>query len=72
MLLVMIVGGIGDPNNTAPASGLGPFLVGMLVLSLGLSFGINCGYAINPARDLGPRLFTAIIYGTDVFTGKYR
>ena len=40
------------------------------MVAIGLSLGINCGYAINPARDLGPRLFTAIIYGKSVFTGK--
>ena len=62
---------LGDQRNTQPASGLTPFLVGMVVVSLGLSFGINCGYAINPARDLGPRIFTSFIYGSDVFTGIF-
>lgn len=38
------------------AAGLGPLLVGALVLSIGLSLGATTGYAINPARDLGPRL----------------
>jgi len=38
------------------ATGLGPFLVGLLVWSIGLSLGGSTGYAINPARDLGPRL----------------
>ncbi len=42
------------PGGVAP--GLGPVLVGALVWSIGLSLGATTGYAINPARDLGPRL----------------
>jgi glycerol uptake facilitator protein len=38
------------------APGLGPVLVGALVWSVGLSLGGTTGYAINPARDFGPRL----------------
>ena len=34
--------------------------VGFLVVVIGISFGINCGYGINPARDLIPRIFTAL------------
>ena len=40
----------------------------MVVMAIGLCFGSNCGYAINPARDLGPRLFSAMLYGDYVFT----
>jgi glycerol uptake facilitator protein len=36
---------------------LGPFIIGLVVAAIGMSFGANAGYAINPARDLGPRLF---------------
>jgi glycerol uptake facilitator-like aquaporin len=45
----------------------------MLVTVIGMSFGFNAGYAINPARDLGPRLFTAVAgWGADVFrAGNY-
>jgi glycerol uptake facilitator protein len=39
-----------------PAADLGPFLVGVLVWAIGLSLGGTTGYAINPARDLGPRI----------------
>jgi glycerol uptake facilitator protein len=41
--------------------GLGPYLVGMLVWAIGLSLGGTTGYAINPARDLGPRIMHAIL-----------
>ncbi|HET9267653.1 MAG TPA: MIP/aquaporin family protein [Vicinamibacterales bacterium] len=44
-----------------PAPGLGPFLVGSLVWGIGLSLGGPTGYAINPARDLGPRLAHALL-----------
>src|SRR6185503_17930119 len=43
------------------APGLGPFLVGSLVWGIGLSLGGPTGYAINPARDLGPRLAHALL-----------
>ncbi len=42
-------------NGTLPA-GYGPYMVAMLVWALGLSFGGPTGYALNPARDLGPRI----------------
>lgn len=43
------------------AEGLGPIAVGLLILGLGLSFGGPTGYALNPARDLGPRIMHAIL-----------
>ncbi len=55
-LLVAMVLAIGDPKNVNPPSWLGPILVGVTVLGIGLAFGSNAGYAINPARDFGPRL----------------
>lgn len=48
-------------NTGAAASGVGPLLVGLLVLSIGLSLGGPTGYAINPARDLGPRIAHAFL-----------
>lgn len=48
-------------NEEVVASGLGPFLVGALVWGIGLSLGGPTGYAINPARDLGPRIAHAIL-----------
>lgn len=47
------------PAGIAP--GLGPYLVGVLVWSIGLSLGGTTGYAINPARDLGPRIMHALL-----------
>ena len=59
-VLVLGVLAILSPKNLNPEtgfpSGLGPALVGLLVWSIGLSLGGPTGYAINPARDLGPRL----------------
>jgi glycerol uptake facilitator protein len=48
-------------NEATGATGLGPLLVGLLVLGIGLSLGGPTGYAINPARDLGPRIAHAIL-----------
>jgi len=68
-LLLIFVMALTDGNNSGPHKGFVPLLVGLSVLAIGLSFGINAGYAINPARDLGPRLFTlAAGYGTETFT----
>ena len=54
---------ISDSKNAAAPAGWRPLLVGALVVAIGVAFGFNAGYAINPARDLGPRLFTAVAAG---------
>lgn len=61
----------GDGNNTGLMHNMGPFLVGGTVLAVGLSLGGPSGYAINPARDLGPRIFGLIVGTPDMFTGFY-
>jgi glycerol uptake facilitator protein len=53
--------GTSDPEKGGIPSGIAPYLVGMLVWSLGLSLGGTTGYAINPVRDLGPRIAHAIL-----------
>ncbi len=64
-VLVLGVLAILTPKNLNPAhgwdGGFGPFLVGILVWAIGLSLGGPTGYAINPARDLGPRLAHALL-----------
>jgi glycerol uptake facilitator protein len=62
-VLVFVVGAIFSPavSPNGPASGLGPFLVGSLVWGIGLSLGGTTGYAINPARDFGPRLMHGVL-----------
>lgn len=72
-LLVLIICAISDTRNLAPSGNLAPFMIGLLVVVIGMCFGFNAGYAINPARDLGPRLFTFIAgWGAEVFrAGNY-
>ncbi|XP_061469330.1 aquaporin-3 [Rhineura floridana] len=67
--LIVCVLAIVDPYNNAVPRGLEAFTVGFVILVIGTSMGFNSGYAVNPARDFGPRLFTAIAgWGSDVFT----
>jgi MIP family channel proteins len=68
-LLMCGVLAVTDSRNAGPPAWLGAPLVGALVVAIGVAFGFNAGYAINPARDLGPRLFTAVAgWGGAVFT----
>ena len=68
-LLVAAILAITDQRNNAAPGWLTPVLVGGIVTAIGVSFGFNAGYAINPARDLGPRLFTAVAgWGGGVFS----
>ena len=56
-LLIFVVA-ITDGRNLLPGSNLPPLIIGFAVFAIGTSFGPNTGYAINPARDFGPRLFS--------------
>lgn len=62
-VLVFVAGAIFSKSvaSAGPAAGLGPYLVGSLVWGIGLSLGGATGYAINPARDFGPRVAHAIL-----------
>lgn len=59
-LLLLLIFAIGDEWNQPLAPGLAPILVGLVVVVIGMAFGGMHGYAINPARDFGPRLFTVL------------
>ncbi|KAM7420820.1 hypothetical protein PAMA_015166 [Pampus argenteus] len=68
MLLLCILC-LDEKRNTPAPSELIPPIVAVIVLGISMSMSGNCGAAINPARDLGPRLFTLTAgWGTEVFT----
>ncbi|XP_028301672.1 aquaporin-7 isoform X2 [Gouania willdenowi] len=67
-MLLLCLMALSDQRNKPAPVGNEPVLVGLLVLLIGISFGSNSGYAINPTRDIGPRVFTAVAgWGLDVF-----
>lgn len=71
-LLIFISAIVDAVNNNGPGANLWPFMVGIAIVALGLSLGGPSGYAMNPARDLGPRLFAALFAGdTGGFVGNY-
>jgi glycerol uptake facilitator protein len=59
-VLLGLIAALTDTRNQAPRAHISGFIIGLVVVAIGLSFGTNAGYAINPARDLGPRLFTYV------------
>ena len=61
LVLTLGLAGISSKNLGELAIGVGPYLVGILVWSIGLSLGGTTGYAINPARDFSPRLAHALL-----------
>jgi glycerol uptake facilitator protein len=56
-LLLLLIFAITDERNSPPGSNLAPLMIGLIVVAIGMAFGGMHGYAINPARDFGPRLF---------------
>jgi glycerol uptake facilitator protein len=59
-LLIGLIFAVVDKLNVLPGSNLAPIVIGLIVVAIGISFGGMNGYAINPARDLGPRLFAVV------------
>jgi glycerol uptake facilitator protein len=59
-LLLLLILAITDEFKSVPAANLTPLMIGLVVVAIGMSFGGMHGYPINPARDFGPRLFTAV------------
>jgi glycerol uptake facilitator protein len=66
-LLVGLIFAIVDGRNQPVQGNLNPLIIGFLIVAIGASFGLNTGYAINPARDFGPRLWMAIVSGGESF-----
>ncbi|MEU1181156.1 MIP/aquaporin family protein [Streptomyces sp. NPDC005820] len=64
-ILLLLILAVTDLLNNPPQANLAPFIVGLIVVGIGMAWGTNAGYAINPARDFGPRLASFITgYGT--------
>ncbi|OQR89064.1 aquaporin [Achlya hypogyna] len=67
-LLLLGIFAITDKRNNPADAGSRPAIIGMLLAGIAMSFGYNTGFALNPARDFGPRFFTLIAgWGGDVF-----
>ena len=59
-ILVAVIFALTSAVNNPPLANIGPLIIGLLVVGIGLGWGANAGYAINPARDFGPRLASFI------------
>ncbi len=71
-LLMLVILAVGDQRNMALPAPFGPMIVGSTVFLIGMTYGLNAGYAINPARDLAPRLWTYFAgWGDQVFTAHH-
>lgn len=71
-LLIGVLFALTDERNQPPKANIAPFVVGLVVVAIGISFGANSGYAINPARDLGPRLLAGLAgWGGNAIPGNY-
>jgi glycerol uptake facilitator protein len=71
-ILLFVIFAIIDLRNTSPGVNLAPLMVGLLVVAIGMAWGALAGYAINPARDFGPRLASALTgYGGGAFKDQF-
>ncbi len=70
-VLVALIAALIDQQNQAPESNMSALLVGLVVVVIGIALGTNAGYAINPARDFGPRLLAWLGgWGSTALPGK--
>jgi glycerol uptake facilitator protein len=71
-ILVALIAALIDHRSQAPAGNMAPLIIGMIIAVIGCSYGTNAGYALNPARDLGPRLFAYFAgWGKLALSGDY-
>ncbi|MGV9860487.1 MIP/aquaporin family protein [Gordonia sp. NPDC003425] len=70
-ILVAVIFALTSAINNPPLANMGPLLIGFLVVAIGMAWGTNAGYAINPARDLGPRLASFVTgYGDAMYSAN--
>jgi glycerol uptake facilitator protein len=55
-ILLFCILAVGDARSTTPMANMSPFIIGLIIVAIGFAWGTDAGYAINPARDFGPRL----------------
>lgn len=70
-ILLFLVFAVTDVRNTAPGVNLAPWIIGMIVVAIGFAWGTDAGYAINPARDFGPRLASFVTGYATAFRDQY-
>jgi glycerol uptake facilitator protein len=71
-ILLFVIFAIIDLRNTSPGVNLAPLIIGLLIVGIGMAWGAQAGYAINPARDFGPRVASALTgYGIGAFKDQY-
>lgn len=69
-ILMAMIMALTDDGNGIPRGPLAPLLIGLLIAVIGASMGPLTGFALNPARDFGPKLFTSLAgWGSIAFTG---
>ncbi len=66
-ILLFLILAVTDALATPPLANLVPLVIGLLVVGIGMAWGANAGYAINPARDFGPRLASFLLGYEDAF-----
>ncbi|HEY0357347.1 MAG TPA: MIP/aquaporin family protein [Mycobacteriales bacterium] len=70
-ILLFLILAVTDLRGTPPAANLAPLIIGLIVVAIGMAWGADAGYAINPARDLGPRLASFLTGYDTAFRDQY-